>query len=190
MYGAAEATARMSYVPWEYAKKKIGSIGIPIKGGRFWLENKKKQKIIQKNKMGELFYSGKNVFSGYANNFQDLSTIDNLSILRTGDFAKKDKDGFYFLSGRSDKFVKIQGNRLNLEDIETYTYNFGVKSVCKLNKQNKISIFIEKDIDERMLLNEIKKRVTVHPSNFIIKKIKKFPLNKNFKISYNDKIFD
>ena len=190
MYGAAEATARMSYVPWEYAKKKIGSIGIPIKGGRFWLENKKKQKIIQKNKIGELFYSGKNVFSGYANNFQDLSTIDNLSILRTGDFAKKDKDGFYFLSGRSDKFVKIQGNRLNLEDIETYTYNFGVKSVCKLNKQNKISIFIEKDIDERMLLNEIKKRVTVHPSNFIIKKIKKFPLNKNFKISYNDKIFD
>ena len=190
MYGAAEATARMGYVPWEYAKKKIGSIGIAIKGGRLWLENKKKQKIIKKNKIGELFYSGKNVFSGYANNFRDLSTINNLDILRTGDFAKKDKDGFYFLSGRSDKFVKIQGNRLNLEDIERYTSNFGVKSVCKLNKQNKISIFIEKDIDERMLLNEIRNRVTVHPSNFIIKKIKKFPLNKNFKISYNDKIFD
>jgi len=110
--------------------------------------------------------------------------------LNTGDFAKKDEDGFYFLLGRSDKFVKIQGNRLNLEDIERYTSNFGVKSICKLNKQNKISIFIEKDIDERMLLDEIKKRVTVHPSNFIIKKIKKFPLNKNFKISYNDKIFD
>jgi len=190
MYGAAEATARMGYVPWEYAKKKIGSIGIAIKGGRFWLENKKKQKIMKKNKIGELFYSGKNVFSGYANNFHDLSTINNLDILNTGDFAKKDEDGFYFLLGRSDKFVKIQGNRLNLEDIERYTSNFGVKSVCKLNKQNKISIFIEKNIDERMLLDEIKNRVTVHPSNFIIKKIKKFPLNKNFKISYNDKIFD
>ena len=96
--------------------------------------------------------------------------------MSTGDFAKKDKDGFYFLLGRSDKFVKIQGNRLNLEDIERYTSNFGVKSVCKLNKQNKISIFIEKDIDERMLLNEIRNRVTVHPSNFIIKKISRYPI--------------
>ena len=46
-----------------------------------------------------------------------------------------------------------------------------------------------KKTDKRMLLDEIKNRVTVHPSNFIIK-IKKFPLNKNFKISYSDKIFD
>ena len=63
MYGSAEATARMSYVPWEKALKKVGSIGIPVKGGNF--------KIKMSNKgnenVGELIYSGKNVSMGYCN---------------------------------------------------------------------------------------------------------------------------
>ena len=36
MYGAAEATSRMSYLDWKYADKKIGSIGKAIPGGRFF----------------------------------------------------------------------------------------------------------------------------------------------------------
>ena len=47
MYGAAEATARMSYLTLQNAKK-IGSIGKPIRGGKFWLENKKRVKIKKK----------------------------------------------------------------------------------------------------------------------------------------------
>ena len=45
MYGAAEATSRMSYLDWKYADKKIGSIGKAIPGGRFFLRNEKGQKI-------------------------------------------------------------------------------------------------------------------------------------------------
>ncbi|MDC0250754.1 hypothetical protein OAK11_01370, partial [Candidatus Pelagibacter sp.] len=70
--------------------------------------------------------------------------------------------------GRSDRFIKIQGNRLNLEDIEIYTSSFGIKSVCKLKKNNKIEIFVEKDVDEKMLLKKIKNKITIHPSNFLI----------------------
>ena len=40
MYGAAEATSRMSYLKWKYTKKKIGSIGKPISGGNLYLINK------------------------------------------------------------------------------------------------------------------------------------------------------
>ena len=189
MYGAAEATARMSYLPWISAKKKIGSIGKAIKGGKFWLEDKKGKKINRSNKIGELIYSGKNVSPGYANSYHDLAESNNCKILRTGDFAKRDEDGFYYLMGRSDRFIKIQGNRINLEDIEIYLSSFGIKSVCKLNKKNKIAIFIEKNIDEMMLLKRIKDKISIHPSNFLIKKINKFPINKNFKISYNHKIF-
>ena len=36
MYGAAEATSRMSYLKWLCAPKKIGSIGKPIPGGKFF----------------------------------------------------------------------------------------------------------------------------------------------------------
>ena len=34
MYGATEATSRMSYLPWSKCKNKIGSIGIPIPGSK------------------------------------------------------------------------------------------------------------------------------------------------------------
>ena len=189
MYGAAEATARMSYLPWMCAKEKIGSIGKVIHGGKFWLEDKKGQKIKQSKKIGELIYSGKNVSPGYARSYHDLAENNDCDILRTGDFAKRDEDRFYYLLGRSDKFIKIQGNRLNLEDIEIYISSLGIKSVCKLNKKNKITIFIEKNIDEKMLLKKIKDKISIHPSNFLIKKINKFPINKNLKISYNHKIF-
>ena len=58
MYGAAEATARMSYLPTNL-KNKIGSIGVPIPGGKFWLTNHKGERIIKTNESGELIYSGK-----------------------------------------------------------------------------------------------------------------------------------
>jgi len=190
MYGSAEATARMGYLSWRYARKKIGSIGKAVYGGKFWLEDKNKKKIKKDKKIGELIYSGKNVFSGYAKSCDDLHENNNCATLRTGDYAKRDKDGFYYLIGRSDKFIKIQGNRLNLEDIEIYTSSFGIKSVCKLNKKNKITIFVEKKVDEKMVLQKVKNKITIHPSNFLIKKITKFPINKNLKISYNHKIFN
>ena len=160
----------MSYLTLQNAKKKIGSIGKPIRGGKFWLENKKRVKIKKNNKIGELIFKGKNVSPGYAENYHDLAKQKNNYILRTGDYAKRDNDGFYFLLGRSDKFIKIQGNRLNLNDIELYLLELGIKSVCKLNKKNKISIFVEKNVNETMVLKKIKEKITIHPSNYFIKK--------------------
>ena len=41
-----------------------------------------------------------------------------------------------------------------------------------------------------MVLQKVKNKITIHPSNFLIKKITKFPINKNLKISYNHKMFN
>ena len=42
---------------------------------------------------------------GYAENIDDLSKADeNKGILKTGDIAKKDKDNFYYILGRNDRF--------------------------------------------------------------------------------------
>ena len=76
MYGAAEATARMSFLPPEFSSKKIGSIGVPIPGGKFWIEDLSHKKIEKENEIGELYYSGKNVCLGYAENIDDLSKAD------------------------------------------------------------------------------------------------------------------
>lgn len=60
MYGQTEATARMSYLPWEYAEQKMNSIGIPIPGGSFEIIDEKGN-AVHEDIEGELVYKGKNV---------------------------------------------------------------------------------------------------------------------------------
>ena len=55
MYGAAEAAARMSILDWKYAEYKIGSIGKPIWGGKFYLVDNLNKKIKKSNVKGELY---------------------------------------------------------------------------------------------------------------------------------------
>ena len=107
MYGQCEATARMSYLPPERALDKIGSMGIAIPGGRFELDD------------GELVYFGDNVTLGYAECAGDLAKGDERGgKLVTGDMARVDEDGYYFIVGRKKRFLKIFGNRVNLDETE------------------------------------------------------------------------
>ena len=150
MYGQTEASPRISYLPWKFLPKKIGSIGKGLSGYKIFLVDKNK-KIIKKNyKEGELAIKGKNVFLGYAESLKDLYTGDiNKELLYTGDLAIKDKDGFYYINGRKNRFVKIFGYRLNLDDIEKFLYSKNLN--CKLSVlDEKLSLKIEKK-DEHMI---------------------------------------
>ena len=189
MYGAAEATARMSYLPWENIEK-TQSIGKAIPGGEFFLEDSDGKLIREINAHGELIYKGNNVCMGYAENIQDLKRGDeNKGILKTGDVAYKDKDNFYYLVGRKDRYIKIYGMRINLQELEDIILNFGFKNICMQEKENMINVFIKDNFE----LEKLKKHITlvtkIHPSAFIFKIVKDFPLNRNYKISYNKESF-
>lgn len=119
MYGAAEATARMGYLPAEKAVEKKGSMGIPIPGGKFILLDAYGKEISVPNTTGELIYEGKNVTLGYAECGDDLIKEDERNgRLETGDMAQFDKDGFYYIVGRKKRFLKIYGNRVNLDEVD------------------------------------------------------------------------
>jgi long-chain acyl-CoA synthetase len=188
MYGAAEATARMSYLPLKNIEK-IESIGKAIPGGEFYLENSDGKKIQEINTHGELIYKGKNVCMGYAENLQDLTKDDvNKGILKTGDIAYKDKDDFYYLVGRKDRYIKIYGMRINLQELENIISNFGIENICIQKKENMITVFIKNDVELEKLKKHITSITKLHPSVFVFKTIKDFPLNKNYKISYNKEV--
>ncbi|MCR4716186.1 MAG: AMP-binding protein [Lachnospiraceae bacterium] len=119
MYGAAEATARMGYLPPEKAVEKRGSMGIPIPGGVFHLIGADGQEINDPLTTGELVYEGKNVTLGYAEKGEDLILGDERhGRLETGDMAQFDADGYYYIVGRKKRFLKIFGNRVNLDEID------------------------------------------------------------------------
>ena len=109
MYGQTEATARISYVPFEQLGDKIGSVGIAIPDGSLTVDER----------TGELVYCGPNVMMGYAECRQDLAKGDELhGVLRTGDLARQDADGYFYITGRLKRFLKMFGKRFNLDDVE------------------------------------------------------------------------
>lgn len=119
MYGAAEATSRMGYLPPEKAVEKKGAMGIPIPGGKFMLMDAEGQEIREPRITGELVYEGKNVTLGYAEKGEDLILGDERrGRLETGDMAQFDEDGIYYIVGRKKRFLKIYGNRVNLDEID------------------------------------------------------------------------
>ena len=190
MYGAAEATSRMSYLPTEYSRKKIGSIGKPISNGTFLLENENKKIIKKPNCNGELIYKGENVCLGYANSSEDLIKKDiNNSVLRTGDIGYFDKDGFFYIVGKKSRYIKIAGNRISLDEIEKIIYEYGYKNVCNQQSKDTLNIFINKKDIEKKIISYVSNYTNLHESLFKVIFIESFPMTKNNKIDYNNKIF-
>lgn len=119
MYGQTEAAPRMGYLPAQRAVEKCGSMGVAIPGGSFWLEDADGCEIKMPDAVGELIYRGDNVAMGYAQCAEDLSRGNEWGgLLHTGDMAYRDGDGYYYIAGRKKRFVKLFGNRVNLDEVE------------------------------------------------------------------------
>ena len=180
MYGQVEATSRMTYLPYKMSRKKTGSIGVPISGGKICLQNDKSNDDVK----GELIYEGKNVSMGYAKNFNDLSKSDeNQGMLKTGDLATRDKDGYLYIAGRKSRNVKLFGHRVNLDELEKILLKKGYYCLC-CGFDNKVTVFhIDKNYSAKVL-KDLSKITNIHLDCFKLKHIKEFPLNEIGKVSY------
>lgn len=127
MYGQTEASPRMAYLDPDYLRDKLGSIGKAVPGGRLWIEDDHGRMVDQPDRIGELVYSGPNVALGYAERVEDLCRGDDWhGVLRTGDLARYDSDGFFFIEGRKNRFLKIFGVRLSLDAVEAWFSERGI----------------------------------------------------------------
>ena len=182
MYGQAEATSRMTFLPYENLQSKLGSVGIPIPGGKISIANKKKDLYSE----GEIIYSGKNVSFGYATNKDDLRKGDeNKGQLFTGDFGKLDKDGYLYIIGRKSRTVKILGHRINLSDLDKLLKEKGYTCVCT-GANNQVTVFYNNKKYDKKILSYLSKITNINSNCFKMKFIKSFPMNETGKILYKD----
>lgn len=118
-YGQSECTARMAYLPPELALQKVCSIGIAEPGGQLSIVDDNGNETFEGEAQGEMVYRGKNVTLGYATCREDLLNGDeNHGVMHTGDLARRDADGCYFIIGRLKRFLKIYGLRIGLDEVE------------------------------------------------------------------------
>lgn len=151
MYGQTEAAPRMSYLPFDKALDKYASIGIAIPGGKLSVRDVNDQEIKESDTDGELIYEGPNVCMGYAECIEDLAKGDeNHGVLHTGDVARFDDDGFFYITGRMKRFVKIWGNRCNLDATEQMVKSITTSCAC-VGVDDKITVFVtEKGLEGKI----------------------------------------
>ncbi len=119
MYGQCEASPRMGYLPPDKSLQKAGAMGVAIPGGRFELVGVDGEPVTKPGITGELRFYGENVAMGYAEKAADLALGDQWhGVLDTGDMAQRDEDGYYTIVGRKKRFLKLFGNRVNLDETE------------------------------------------------------------------------
>lgn len=173
MYGQTEATARMSYLPWEKAEEKYASIGVAIPGGEFSLAED-----------GELMYKGENVSMGYAECAEDLLKGDeNHGILHTGDMARVDEDGYYYITGRKKRFVKIWGNRCNLDQIEQMVKTITTSCACA-GVDDKVTVFVTQERLDKTIIDLLAAKTGLNSIAFQVRQIDAIPVTPSGKIDY------
>lgn len=184
MYGQTEATARIAYVPPHQLAAHNSAIGIPIPGGT----------LSSDTETHELIYQGPNVMMGYARTAEDLALGDvNQGILHTGDIGEQDTDGFWKITGRMKRFLKLAGLRINLDELELHLANAlpSHTSLCT-GKDDALIIWVRANWvranEEAALAQQVTdlvfRRFGLHPTLMKVKFMAEVPLLQNGKIDY------
>jgi amino acid adenylation domain-containing protein len=117
MYGATEASARLTYLAPSQLSAKRGSIGRPIPNVEIVVLNEAGETAAPRE-VGELVARGSNISCGYWNNPCESALRFTADGYRTGDLGYVDEDGYLFLAGRQHDMIKVGANRVGLKEIE------------------------------------------------------------------------
>lgn len=138
-----------------------------------------------------LFVGGKTLSKGYLLQSQNngiFKKINGYKYYKTNDIVKKVNKN-YFILGRSDSLVKILGYRVELYEIEKRlrNINYITNSYVFVKEHNKYKKIICACVETNKTSKvHIMKQLKINLPSYMIPKeiklIKKFPLNKSFKI--------
>ena len=190
-YGQSECTARMTYLPAQWAVEKAGSIGIAVPNGELWLIDGKGNRINTPHTEGEMCYRGKNVTMGYATCTADLAKGDERNgSIRTGDLAYFDEDGCYYIAGRMGRFLKLFGMRVGLDECEQIITDNCLTECACVGTDEKMIVYITDAAKTQAVKDTLAEKTHIVATSFEIRVIDAIPKNETGKKLYSklDKI--
>ena len=203
-YGPTEATVGACII--EVRLDKPLTIGKPYYNYRVYVLDEK-LKPIPPGDLGELYISGMGLAKGYLNQAQltaerfifnpfqtqeDQHLNIHSRIYKTGDLVRWLDDGNLEYIGRNDFQVKINGNRIELEQIESILSSYpGINQSIVMAfekegiKENKylVAYYLSKNkIDEKDIIFFLKKKLPTYMVPTTLIAMENFPLTLNGKI--------
>jgi long-chain acyl-CoA synthetase len=117
MYGATEASARLSYLDPAELPRKIGSIGKAIPNVEL--------KVLRDDggeadvdEPGEIVARGSNIMEGYWSDPEETAAVLDDKGYHTGDLGRRDAEGFLYVVGRKREMIKSGAHRISPKEIE------------------------------------------------------------------------
>ena len=125
-YGLTEATVCSTMNPPAAREARIGSIGlrIPYTNIRLALldENGTYQRECAADEIGTVLIQAPSVTPGYTDSSKNrellVTDVDGQSWLNTGDLARQDSDGYFWLTGRAKELIIRGGHNIDPKTIE------------------------------------------------------------------------
>lgn len=185
-FGTTETSARLAYLPPSEAATHIGSIGHAIPEGKLILVDENGNEINEADVEGELRYEGPNVTMGYGTCVEDLAKDDEFcGMYETGDLAKKDADGFFYIVGRKKRFLKLFGLRVSLDQSEKIiSENFGGIECACMGDDNQMQIYITQEDLKEDVKKLISEKTGLMAKSFDVRVINEIPRFESGKINY------
>lgn len=118
-YGLTEASPVTHCNPPQGGLVKEGSIGIPIPetdAAIFDLDNP--DRILPVGEVGELAVRGPQVMKGYWNRAEETAAVLRNGWLYTGDIARMDEDGYFYIVDRKKDMINVGGLKVYPREVE------------------------------------------------------------------------
>lgn len=116
-YGLTEVGPNNFYISPGNFHKKRGTVGKPIMFSEVRIINTEGQPV-EVGETGELLISGNHAFSGYLDNPEETQKSFEGRFVRTGDLAKFDTDGDFYIVGRKKEMIISGGENIYPTEVE------------------------------------------------------------------------
>jgi acyl-CoA synthetase (AMP-forming)/AMP-acid ligase II len=153
MYGATEASARLSYLDPADLTRKWGSIGKAIPNVDLFVADEEGRELPQ-GEVGELVARGSNFMEGYWKDQEETDKVMRHGLYYTGDLGRMDEEGFLYVVGRTKDMIKVGGERVSAKEIE--------EIILELKEVQEIAII---GVEDPVLGEAIKAFVIATPGN-------------------------
>ena len=125
---------------------------------------------------------------GYAECGEDLAKSDERhGRLKTGDVARFYEDGCFYIVGRKKRFLKIFGNRVNLDDIDRMVREeFNGMDCASAGRDDKLCLFVTREETAGPARKFLEKKTGLNAAAFAVLTVPEIPRNDAGKILYGE----